>query len=98
MGAHSPAGEGLGESHFRRLEKKLSTPSTYSEALTRGGGGELREKGKGATVHKAGWEIPIGQDCIQEICCLDLINTFRNVSIRVNTLDDILHCDLAHSR
>ncbi len=24
-GAHSPAGEGLGESNFRRLEKKLST-------------------------------------------------------------------------
>jgi hypothetical protein len=24
-GAHSPAGEGLGESQFRRLEKKLST-------------------------------------------------------------------------
>ncbi len=27
-GAHSPAGEGLGESQFRRLEKKLST-GTY---------------------------------------------------------------------
>ncbi len=26
-GAHSPAGEGLGESQFLRLEKKLSTPS-----------------------------------------------------------------------
>jgi hypothetical protein len=26
--AHSPAGEGLGESHFRRLEKKLSTLPT----------------------------------------------------------------------
>jgi hypothetical protein len=26
--AHSPAGEGLGESQFRRLEKKLSTLST----------------------------------------------------------------------
>jgi hypothetical protein len=24
-GAHSPAGEGLGKSQFRRLEKKLST-------------------------------------------------------------------------
>ncbi len=24
-GAHSPAGEGLRETHFRRLEKKLST-------------------------------------------------------------------------
>jgi hypothetical protein len=29
-GAHSPAGEGLGESQFRRLEKKLSTlPSLW---------------------------------------------------------------------
>ncbi len=27
-GAHSPAGEGLGESHFRRLKKKLSTLPT----------------------------------------------------------------------
>ncbi len=27
-GAHSPAREGLGESQFRRLEKKLSTLST----------------------------------------------------------------------
>ncbi len=27
-GGHSPAGEGLGESQFRRLEKKLSTLST----------------------------------------------------------------------
>jgi hypothetical protein len=27
-GAYSPAGEGLGESHFRRLEKKLSTLPT----------------------------------------------------------------------
>ncbi len=27
-GAHSPAGEGLGKSHFRRLEKKLSTLPT----------------------------------------------------------------------
>jgi hypothetical protein len=27
-GAHSPAGEGLGESQFRRLEKKLSTLHT----------------------------------------------------------------------
>jgi hypothetical protein len=27
-GAHSPAGEGLGESKFRRLEKKLSTLPT----------------------------------------------------------------------
>ncbi len=26
-GAHSPAGEGVGESQFRRLEKKLSTLS-----------------------------------------------------------------------
>ncbi len=30
-GAHSPAGEGLGESQFRRLEKKLSTlPALWS--------------------------------------------------------------------
>jgi hypothetical protein len=29
-GAHSPAGEGLGESQFRRLKKKLSTlPTLY---------------------------------------------------------------------
>jgi hypothetical protein len=27
-GAHSPAGEGLGESQLRRLEKRLSTPPT----------------------------------------------------------------------
>jgi hypothetical protein len=27
-GAHSPAGKGLGESQFRRLEKKLSTLPT----------------------------------------------------------------------
>jgi hypothetical protein len=27
-GSHSPAGEGLGESQFRRLEKKLSTLPT----------------------------------------------------------------------
>jgi hypothetical protein len=27
-GAHSPMGEGLGESQFRRLEKKLSTLPT----------------------------------------------------------------------
>jgi hypothetical protein len=27
-GAHSPAGEGLGESQFRRIEKKLNTLST----------------------------------------------------------------------
>jgi hypothetical protein len=27
-GAHSPAGEGLGETQFRRLEKKLSTLPT----------------------------------------------------------------------
>ncbi len=27
-GAHSPAGEGLGESQFRQLEKKLSTLPT----------------------------------------------------------------------
>jgi hypothetical protein len=27
-GAHSPAGEGLGESQFRRLEKKLNTLPT----------------------------------------------------------------------
>jgi hypothetical protein len=29
-GAHSPAGEGLGESQFRRLEKKLTMHSAYS--------------------------------------------------------------------
>jgi hypothetical protein len=27
-GAHSPAGDGLGESQFRRLEKKLGTQPT----------------------------------------------------------------------
>ncbi len=32
-GAHSPAGEGLGDSQFRRLEKKLSTlPTLWSRA------------------------------------------------------------------
>ncbi len=31
-GAHSPAGEGLGESQFRRLEKKLSTLPTLCYA------------------------------------------------------------------
>ncbi len=31
-GAHSPAGEGLGESQFRRLERKLSTlPTLWTE-------------------------------------------------------------------
>ncbi len=32
-GAHSPAGEGLGESQFRRLEKKLSTLPTLRALL-----------------------------------------------------------------
>jgi hypothetical protein len=32
-GAHSPAGEGLGESIFRRLEKKLSTLPTLWHLL-----------------------------------------------------------------
>jgi hypothetical protein len=32
-GAHSPAGEGLGESQFRRLEKKLSTLPTLWRIL-----------------------------------------------------------------
>ena len=33
-GAHSPAGEGLGESQFQRLEKKLSTlPTLWGYAL-----------------------------------------------------------------
>ncbi len=32
-GAHSPAGEGLGESQFRRLEKKLSTLPTLCPGL-----------------------------------------------------------------
>ncbi len=32
-GAHSPAGEGLGESQFRRLEKKLSTLPTLWTTL-----------------------------------------------------------------
>ncbi len=32
-GAHSPVGEGLGETQFRRLEKKLSTlPTLWFEA------------------------------------------------------------------
>jgi hypothetical protein len=30
-GAHSPAREGVGESQFQRLEKKLSTPSSLWE-------------------------------------------------------------------
>ncbi len=34
-GAHSPAGEGLGESQFRRLEKKLSTLPTLCPRLKR---------------------------------------------------------------
>ncbi len=37
-GAHSPAGEGLGESQFRRLEKKLSTlPTLWYKVLVAGG-------------------------------------------------------------
>ncbi len=33
-GAHSPAGEGLGESQFRRLEKRLSTlPTLWREEM-----------------------------------------------------------------
>ncbi len=32
--AHSPAGEGFGESHFRRLEKKLSTlPTLFLDTI-----------------------------------------------------------------
>jgi hypothetical protein len=35
-GAHSPAGEGLGESQYRRLEKKLSTlPTLWYEVCQR---------------------------------------------------------------
>jgi hypothetical protein len=37
-GAHSPADEGLGESQFQRLEKKLSTLPTLW-LFTSGGGG-----------------------------------------------------------
>ncbi len=37
-GAHSPAGEGLGESQFRRLEKKLSTLPTLCLTWGRGRG------------------------------------------------------------
>jgi hypothetical protein len=33
MGAHSPAGEGVGESQFGRLEKKLSTLSILTSWL-----------------------------------------------------------------
>ncbi len=34
-GGHSPAGEGLGETQFRRLEKKLSTlPTLWSTSTT----------------------------------------------------------------
>jgi hypothetical protein len=33
-GAHSPAGEGLGESQFRRLQKKLSTlPTLWANSI-----------------------------------------------------------------
>ncbi len=38
-GAHSPTGAGLGESQFRRLEKKLSTLPTLWTYLSGGGGG-----------------------------------------------------------
>jgi hypothetical protein len=35
-GAHSPEGEGLGEFHFRRLEKKLSTlPALWVSSFLR---------------------------------------------------------------
>ncbi len=33
-GAHSPEGEGLGKSKFRRLEKKLSTLPTLHPSMT----------------------------------------------------------------
>ncbi len=51
--AHSPAGEGLGESQFRRLEKKLSTLPTlwlygYMEKLNAGGQG-VRQKHRTAS-------------------------------------------------
>ncbi len=39
--AHSPAGEGVGESRFQRLEKKFSTLSTL--ACGRGGGANSDE-------------------------------------------------------
>ncbi len=39
--AHSPAGDGLGESQFRRLEKKLSTLSTLCSLLN-----TFKRKGK----------------------------------------------------
>jgi hypothetical protein len=40
--AHSPAGEGLGESQFRRLEKKLSTLPTLWTHLTSQGPGRRK--------------------------------------------------------
>ncbi len=42
-GAHSPAGEGVAESQFQRLEKKFSTLSTL--ACGRGGGGADSDEG-----------------------------------------------------
>ncbi len=33
-GTHTPAGEGLGESQFRRLEKRLSTLPTLCSSLS----------------------------------------------------------------
>jgi hypothetical protein len=59
-GAHSPAGEGLGESQFRQLEKKLSTlPALwfrlYRPTYSHMEGGELNwREGRRAIVHKAG--------------------------------------------
>jgi len=53
-GVHPPAGEGLGESQFRRLEKKLSTLPTlcsnlsklfYITFIKKGGDFNDREKG-----------------------------------------------------
>ncbi len=45
-GTHSPAGEGVGESQFRRLEKKLSTLPTLCLALTDSGGQVARSCGE----------------------------------------------------
>ncbi len=70
-GAHSPAGEGLGESQFRRLEKSCTLPSLCSHALDWGRlfrGGWRYKKVSVQDIHRATANVPLSHLPPWQLC------------------------------
>jgi hypothetical protein len=86
-GAHSPAGEGLGEFQFRRLEKKLSTlPTLVSLVQPAWGGGVMRDlyrdgslEGRSVTAGATQWSS-LTVD-IRTVYVYPVQKTFGNIQI-----------------